>query len=67
MKRLAILAIAALAVGCTTTGQFENRLVRTVAGDRAFLLSLYGPFGLSSELSAKDIAAILPKEARNAP
>ncbi len=43
--------------GCAGFDQsrFENRLTCTVAKDRAFVASLYGPVGITSELSKLDV------------
>ena len=46
-------ACAALA-GCSTTGKLDNVLLTTLAGDRAFVASLYGPLGITAELRADD-------------
>ena len=53
--RIMILAICALFSGCSSLhGAFENRITTTLSGDRAFVASLYGPFGITAELSAED-------------
>ena len=53
------LAMIALTAGCASMkGTFENRIAVTLTCDRAFVNSLYGWLGISSELSEKD-AAIL--------
>jgi hypothetical protein len=33
---------------------FENRLIVSLSGDRAFVASMYGPIGITAELSAED-------------
>lgn len=60
MKRiLIVVAFAALLAGCgTTPGRFDNRLTITLTGDRAFVSSLYGPIGITAELSEADTAAL---------
>lgn len=46
--------------GCgSTPGRFDNVLVMTLAGDRAFISSLYGPFGITAELRAADARELL--------
>jgi hypothetical protein len=51
--KFAILVCVAL-TGCSTAGKFDNVLVTTLNGDRAFVASMYGPFGLTAELRAQD-------------
>ena len=66
MKRTAIaLALAALLAGCATLeGQLQNRITVTIACDRAFVASLYGPVGITSEIARADLAP-LPCAARD--
>lgn len=46
---------AATMTGCfATTGKLDNRLVCTVAGDALYMISEYGPVGISSRISEKD-------------
>jgi hypothetical protein len=45
-------------LGLTGCANLANRLVVTPSCDKAYALSLYGPVGLSSELSANDTAAV---------
>lgn len=64
--------LAALAVSlsaCTTLpSTFANRLTMTLDGQRLFLTSLYGPFGLTTEIDKADVEAIRRiLENRNAP
>lgn len=54
MKFIALAAACAALAGCSTTGKFDNILVTTLNGDRAFIASMYGPFGLTAELRAQD-------------
>lgn len=55
MKRtLATLCATAALAGCSTVGKFDNVLVTTLSGDRAFVSSLYGPIGITAELRADD-------------
>lgn len=62
MKRTLILALLALPAlsGCLAVldGKMENRITVTLPCDRAFLASLYGPFGLTSEIDKKDVAML---------
>lgn len=49
------LAMIALTSGCASfKGTFENRIAVTLTCDRAFVNSLYGAFGITSELSVAD-------------
>lgn len=62
MKRLscALAALFALS-GCATLGldgKLDNRLVCTVAGDALYVVSEYGPVGISSRISEKDRAVV---------
>lgn len=40
----------------------ENRVTTTLACDRAFFSSLYGPIGITSEIDAKDRAVLCAKK-----
>lgn len=57
MKFVLLLACVFLP-GCATVGKFDNRLTMTINGDRAFVSSLYGPVGITTELSEADAAAL---------
>ncbi len=69
MKRaiiiLPLLATCFLLSGCLAVldGKLENRITTTLACDRAFFASLYGPFGITSEVDKKDLA-VLPCASR---
>lgn len=52
MRYLTILLLLLLA-GCGKS-TFSNRLTMTIAGDRLFATSLYGPVGITAELSKED-------------
>ena len=70
--RHAIILAAALLAGCATLdGKLQNVLVMSLSGDRAFVNSLYGPVGISSELRADDAAELrrlrAPAKAASAP
>jgi hypothetical protein len=54
--KLAILALTALLLtGCVTLdGHIDNRIVCTVAGDKLYALSEWGPVGISARISDKD-------------
>lgn len=56
MKRTLIaLACAALLAGCgTLDGKLDNRLVCTVAGDKLYALSEYGPISIGARISDVD-------------
>lgn len=58
--KLALTLFAALALtGCTTLdGKLENRIACTVAKDKAFIVSEYGPVGISATVSPKDAAVV---------
>ncbi|HYD00425.1 MAG TPA: hypothetical protein VEB22_04295 [Phycisphaerales bacterium] len=59
MKTLIILCATAALAGCSSVpGRFDNRLTTTLDGSRAFVTSLYGPIGLTAELSAADAAEL---------
>lgn len=62
MKRsLIILALLAL-TGCAglslPDGKLENRITTTLACDRGFFASLWGPLGFTSEIDKKDVAML---------
>lgn len=67
--KLLTLALAAALTGCSTApATFANRLTTTLDGQRLFMTSLYGPFGLTTELDKADAEAIRRiLEKRNAP
>lgn len=53
--RIIVLSLCAALAGCgSTPGRFDNVLVTTLSGDRAFVSSLYGPIGITAELRADD-------------
>ncbi len=55
MKTILALAACAAFAGCASKpGRFDNVLVMTLSGDRAFVSSLYGPVGITAELRAED-------------
>ena len=59
VRNLAALAALALLSGCMATfdgKQFQNRVTTTLDCKRAFLASLYGPVGITSEIAAADVA-----------
>lgn len=62
MRAITVILAAALLAGCGTLdmldGKFQNVLVLSISGDRAFVNSLYGPIGISSELRAEDAAEL---------
>ncbi len=63
-KRVVVLVAAAVALlsGCSTVpGRFDNRIVRTLAGDRAFVNVLFGPVGVTLEVSAQDASVLQPQ------
>jgi hypothetical protein len=58
--RITFLLLAALALsGCASLdGKLSNRVACTVAKDRAFVVSEYGPVGISAVIDPKDAAVI---------
>lgn len=56
MKKVSILIAAVLLVGCNAT--MSNRIACTVAKDKGFFVSEYGPVGVSAVIDSKDAAAI---------
>jgi hypothetical protein len=62
MKRIAsliALAAASALAGCASTpGSLDNRVVTTLSGDRAFANILFGPVGVTAELSKEDAAEL---------
>lgn len=59
MKLLTIVLV--FLSGCSTLGDkmnLENRVVCTVNGEKAYVVSEYGPVGISSVISPKDTPAI---------
>lgn len=52
---LSILSLALLSA-CGST--FDNVLVLSLTGDRAFVSSLYGPVGITAELRDEDAAEL---------
>lgn len=65
MKHFA-LALLVMLAGCSTIGgTFDNRLTCSLAGDKAYVASLYGPVGVTAEIAKAD-AAVACKAARPA-
>ncbi len=58
MKHIAFAAVLLALAGCGTATTFENRAVCTLDGTSAFVVSRYGPLGISSELAKADVAAL---------
>lgn len=56
MKKLISVVLMTLVLsGCAFDGQLlDNRVVCTLAKDKAFVVSEYGPVGISSKISDKD-------------
>ena len=66
LLRLIIIPGVVLASGCASDRtRFDNRVVSTLAGDRAFALMLFGPVGVSLELAPADVAEIQRLRARS--
>jgi hypothetical protein len=65
MRPAASFALALL-TGCSALPEtFENRLVYTAACDEVDVISWWGPFGLASKISPKDLGAGCPKGTQN--
>ena len=64
LRILAALAAASLSGCVTLEGQLQNRVVTTLACDRGFVASLYGPIGITSEIDRRDLAQ-MPCTARD--
>ncbi len=62
MKRSLLISLLSIPMlsGCLATldGKLENRITTTLACDRAFFASLYGPVGVTSEVDKKDLAML---------
>jgi hypothetical protein len=67
MKRSVVVFATLLLAGCGTidvAAQLQNRVTTTLACDRAFVASLYGPIGVTSEIDKRDLAQ-MPCTARD--
>jgi hypothetical protein len=59
MKRSIVVFATLMLAGCGTidvSAQLQNRVTTTLACDRAFVASLYGPIGVTSEIDKRDLA-----------
>lgn len=63
MKRFLSVLMLALLSACGT--MFDNVLVVSLTGDRAFVSSLYGPVGITAELREDDAAELRRLMERN--
>ena len=55
MKLIITLAACAALSACgSVPGRFDNLIVTSLNGDRAFVSSLYGPVGITAELRGED-------------
>jgi hypothetical protein len=59
MRILATILACLVLTGCSTTGKLDNVLLTTLSGDRAFVGSLVGPFGITTELRQQDARELL--------
>ena len=57
MRRVAI-CIAALVLSACSSNPLTNRLSMTLAGDEAYVNSMYGPIGVTSKIDPKDAEII---------
>ncbi len=55
---LLLLSLTTLLSACTTMETFENRLTVTAAGDELLFVSKYGPIGIATKISEKDLVAV---------
>ena len=56
---LALACLGVLLSGCATPiGTFDNRLTCSLARDKAYVASLYGPVGITAEIAAADAAVV---------
>lgn len=55
------LILSLLLSGCATTGQFDNRVVRTVPCDKAWFISLYKFIALVTPIDPRDMPAVCPE------
>jgi len=59
MKLIIALVLLSVLCGCAgAPAQLENRLVCTRKGDKVFVVSQYGPFGITTTISAEDAATL---------
>jgi hypothetical protein len=55
MRALCTIFCLLACAGCASKpGRFDNLIVMSLSGDRAFVSSLYGPVGITAELRADD-------------
>lgn len=68
MKYLSSIVLLIALSGCgslaSLKGELQNRVTVTLACDRAFFASLYGPVGITSEIDGRDLAQ-MPCAARD--
>lgn len=61
MKTSAIALLAFLLSGCAALeAKFENVPACSLTQDRALVISMYGPFGLASEITKRYVPAMCP-------
>ena len=61
MKPIALILATLALSGCATLsldGKLENRVACTVAKDKAFTVSEYGPVGITGKIADRDAAVI---------
>lgn len=57
--RIPLILLSLTLTGCATLeGRLDNRVVCTVAKDKAFVVSEYGPVGIAATIAEKDRAVI---------
>ena len=61
MAKVLLLLSVALLSGCATRLEMlENRVVCTLAADKAMVVSMWGVIGISSNISPKDAKTVCP-------
>ncbi len=60
MRTGMVFVLLLLLAGCSSTRPewLSNRVVCTVAGDAAYLDSMYGPIGIASSIDPRDAAVL---------
>jgi hypothetical protein len=59
MRTIVVMAMSVLLAGCSTLQrQFENRILCTMAKDRAMVASMWGPIGIASNVRDADAAVM---------
>lgn len=68
VRLAALLLVVGALSGCSSLkGKFENRLAVSADGQAVFMLSLYGPVGISARISDSDARAVAAALAASSP